>query len=182
MTVNGRRRLRLFFKFGLLVSLPLAGYLWALTGPSPWTIGLGALCVVMALGAEGLASASEGRLRQLKAEADAEDRAFETEVNTREEKIRQMDRVVETLSNQNHDLRGRLVSLHGEVHRVLGDDGLARASPSGRGLLSEPHRLAHRLPAQSALPRGRDRAVHLAGLCTGHGAGSGAVVAVHHSP
>ena len=118
MTVNGRRRLRLFFKFGLLVSLPLAGYLWALTGPSPWTIGLGALCVVMALGAEGLASASEGRLRQLKAEADAEDRAFETEVNTREEKIRQMDRVVETLSNQNHDLRGRLVSLHGEVHRV----------------------------------------------------------------
>ena len=118
MTVNGRRRLRLFFKFGLLVSLPLAGYLWALTGPSPWTIALAAVCVVMALGAEGLISVSETKLMQLKAETDEGDRAFAAEVATREEKIRQMDRMVENLSTQNHDLRGKLVSLHGEVHRL----------------------------------------------------------------
>ena len=118
MTVNGRRKLRLFCKFGLLVGLPLAGYLWALTGLSPWTIGLAGACVVMALSAEGLASASESRLSQLKKQAEAEDRTFETEISTREEKIRQMDHVVETLSSQNHDLRGKLVSLHGEVHRM----------------------------------------------------------------
>jgi predicted RNase H-like nuclease (RuvC/YqgF family) len=118
MTVNGRRTLRLFFKFGLLVSLPLAGYLWAITGNSPWTIGVGSACVVMALAAEALATVSESRLSQLKALANTEDRAYETEVATREEKIRQMDRVVETLSNQNHDLRSKLVSLHGEVHHL----------------------------------------------------------------
>lgn len=118
MTLDAQRSLRLFFKFGLLVSLPLAGYLWALMGVSPWTIGLGLVCVVMALGAEGLASSEELRLNQLKALAGSEEQAFATEAATRDEKIRQMDRVVDTLSNQNHDLRGRLVSLHSEVHRL----------------------------------------------------------------
>lgn len=118
MTLDGQRSLRLFFKFGLLVSLPLAGYLWALMGPSPWTLGVGALCLVMALGAEGLASAAETRLTQLRTIAATEEQAFTAEFANREERIRQMDRVVETLSNQNHDLRGKLVSLHGEVHRL----------------------------------------------------------------
>ena len=67
MTLDGQRSVRLFFKLGLLVSLPVAGYLWAQTGLSQWTIGLGAICVIMALGAEGLASAAESRLAQLKA-------------------------------------------------------------------------------------------------------------------
>jgi hypothetical protein len=118
MTVNGRRRLRLIFKFGLLVSLPLTGYLWALTGPSPWSIGLAAVCVVLALGAEGLVSVSEMKLSQLQGEADVEDRTFAAAIAARGEKIRQMDRTVDTLSSQNHDLRGKLVSLHGEVYRM----------------------------------------------------------------
>lgn len=118
MTFNGRRRLRLFLKLGLLVSLPLAGYLWAVSGLSPLTIGLSAVCAVLALGAEGLASASETRLLELKALSDEEDRKFTAEMAIHDEKIRQMDHVVETLSNQNHDLRGKLVSLHGEVHRL----------------------------------------------------------------
>ena len=118
MTVNGRRGLRLFFKFGLLVSLPLAGYLWAQTGASPEAIALGAVCVVMALGAEGLASTAESHLSKLRAFADAGERGYTSEVTTKDEKIRQMDRIVETLSNQNHDLRGKLVSIHGEVHRI----------------------------------------------------------------
>lgn len=123
MTLDGQRSLRLFFKFGLLVSLPLAGYLWASMGVSPWTIGLGLVCLVMALGAEGLASSEELRLNQLKALAGSEEQAFATEAATRDEKIRQMDRVVDTLSNQNHDLRGRLVSLHSEVHRLQEETG-----------------------------------------------------------
>ena len=118
MTVNGRRNFRLFFKFGLLVSLPLTGYLWALTGASPAALAMSAVCVVLALGAEILASASEGQLGQLSALENAEEQKFQTEASTRDEKIRQMDRIVETLSNQNHDLRGKLVSIHGEVHRL----------------------------------------------------------------
>ena len=118
MTADGLRRLRVFFKFGLLVSLPVAGYLWAQTGVSAAAISMSAVCVVMALGAEGLASAAETRLSRLRAIADAGDRGFQTEINNKDERIRQMDRIVETLSNQNHDLRGKLVSIHGEAHRV----------------------------------------------------------------
>jgi hypothetical protein len=118
MTADGLRRLRVFFKLGLLVSLPVAGYLWAQTGVSAAAISMSAVCVVMALGAEGLASAAEMRLSRLRAIADAGDRGFQTEVNSKDEKIRQMDRIVETLSNQNHDLRGKLVSMHSEAHRV----------------------------------------------------------------
>ena len=58
MTADGLRRLRVFFKFGLLVSLPVAGYLWAQTGVSAAAIAMSTVCVVMALGAEGLASAA----------------------------------------------------------------------------------------------------------------------------
>ena len=96
MTTDGLRRLRVVFKFGLLVSLPVAGYLWAQTGTSALT------------------------------------------VTSKDEKIRQMDRIVETLSNQNHDLRGKLISLHGEVHRAQdgaselpAQDGAAEAEPTG---------------------------------------------------
>ena len=118
MTVNGRRNIRLVFKFGLLVSLPLTGYLWALTGASPAALAMSAVCVVMAAGAEILASASEGQLGQLRALEDAEEQNFQSEAATRDEKIRQMDRIVDTLSNQNQDLRGKLVSIHSEVHRL----------------------------------------------------------------
>ena len=123
MTANWRRTVRLLFKFGLLVSLPLAGYLWAQTGVSTLAIAMSAVCVVMALGAEGLASGAEATLSQLRAEADTEERAFLSEASSRDEKIRQMDRIVETLSNQNHDLRGKLVSLHGEMHRLDAEMG-----------------------------------------------------------
>ena len=118
MTVNGRRSLRLFFKFGLLVSLPLTGYLWALTGQSPLSLAMTAVCVVMAIGAETLVTVQESHLNKMIAIDDGEERAFQSEAASRDERIRQMDRIVETLSNQNHDLRGKLVSIHGEVHRL----------------------------------------------------------------
>ena len=78
MTADGLRRLRVFFKFGLLVSLPVAGYLWAQTGVSAAALAMTAVCVVMALGAEGLASAAESRLarmRAFEARQDAVERA-----------------------------------------------------------------------------------------------------------
>lgn len=121
MTSEGRRRLRVLFKFGLLVSLPLTGYLWALPNQSSLSISvmiMTALSVVMALGAEGLASVAESELTQLKAKASLEDKQWTAEIAGRDEKIRQMDRIIETLSNQNHDLRGKLVSVHGEMHRL----------------------------------------------------------------
>ena len=118
MAVGGRRKLRLFFKFGLLVCLPVTGYLWAVTGVSTQSITMTALSVVMALGAEGLVSAAEARLSGLREQDATAENVFRAEAHTRDEKLRQMDRIVETLSNQNHDLRGKLVSIHGEVHRV----------------------------------------------------------------
>jgi hypothetical protein len=118
MTVKGRRNFRLVFKFGLLVSLPLTGYLWALFGASPAALAMSAACVIMAIGAETLASASEGQLGELRAQEDAEEQTYKGEAAARDDRIRQMDRIVETLSNQNHDLRGKLVSIHGEVHRL----------------------------------------------------------------
>jgi len=72
----------------------------------------------MALGAEGLVSVAESRLSGLREQEDSAEKVFRAEAHTRDEKLRQMDRIVETLSNQNHDLRGKLVSIHGEVHRV----------------------------------------------------------------
>ena len=133
MTVNVNRRLRLFFKFGLLASLPIAGYLWALTGVSPGTIplaiGVTTLGVLMALGAEIFASAGESRLSSLR-EQDAEaERNFRVEAQSRDERLRQMDRIVETLSNQNYDLRGKLVALHGEVSRLAGGAADPAAAP-----------------------------------------------------
>ena len=118
MTVGGHRKLRLFFKFGLLVCLPVTGYFWARSGISLQSIAFSVLCVIMAIGAEGLASAGESRLFSLRETEEEAERAFQVEAQSREERLRQMDRIVETLSNQNHDLRGKLVSLHGEVHRV----------------------------------------------------------------
>lgn len=121
MTSEGRRKFRVLFKFGLLVSLPLTGYLWAL--PSQASVSMGVLVmtvlsVILALGAEGLASVAETELSQLKAQAAAEDQQRAAEIAGRDEKIRQMDRIIETLSNQNHDLRGKLVSVHGEMTRL----------------------------------------------------------------
>ena len=118
MTADWRRTARLLFKFGLLISLPLAGYLWAQTGVSPLAIGMSALCVAMALGAEGLASGAEARLARLRATADAEERSYSIQGTTQDERLRQMDRIVEPLSNQNHHLRGKLVTIHGEMHRL----------------------------------------------------------------
>lgn len=148
MTSEGRRRLRVLFKFGLLVSLPLTGYLWALPSPTGMSTGIivmTALSVVMALGAEGLASIAESELTQLKAKSALEDKQWSAEVAGRDEKIRQMDRIIETLSNQNHDLRGKLVSVHGEMHRLRDEvehgrvastelmDGLDQLTSTGNG-------------------------------------------------
>lgn len=138
MTVSGLRRLRVAFKFGLLVSLPVVGYLWAMTGPGVLTLAATAVCVVMALGAEGLATAAETRLAHMRATEEEEERLFQAATTARSEKIRQMDRIVETLSNQNHDLRSKLISLHGEVHR-------AQAELRGLGL--EPLAEDGRTPA-----------------------------------
>ena len=133
MTAEGRRSLRVLFKAGLLISLPVTGYLWAQTGASTLAIAMTVVCGVMALGAELLASLAEADLATLRTVADAEDSNFEIQVTGKDEKIRQMDRIVETLSNQNHDLRGKLVSIHGEVHRINEETEHAAAAAEAAG-------------------------------------------------
>lgn len=134
MTAEGRRKLRVLFKFGLLVSLPITGYVWAMPAEGAMSVGavvLTLLSIVMALGAEGLASVAETELSQLRSESAAQDQEWTSELASREEKIRQMDRIIETLSNQNHDLRGKLVSVHGEMHPLR--DEVEHGRPGGDG-------------------------------------------------
>ena len=118
MTHNSMRKIRLSFKFGLLVTLPLAGYVLAQTGISIVSIGLAGAALVMAFVAETLATAAERQLVQAKAEIETKDQALQEEMAKMKESARQTDRIVEALSAQNHDLRYKLGEQHREIVKL----------------------------------------------------------------
>ena len=131
MTAEGRRKLRVLFKFGLLVSLPITGYVWALPTATIGPTGAFLLTIVsiaLAFGAEGLASMAEFELSNLKTQSSKDGQNWTSEIARRDEKIRQMDRIIETLSNQNHDLRSKLVSVHSDMHRLRDEAEEKRAA------------------------------------------------------
>ena len=120
MTANNRRVLRMLCKALLLISLPLAGFVWALPDESTNMAAAAVLTLVslaVGFGAEFLASATENDIEELDARiaVDAQRRAHEIEI--RDEKLRQFDRIVNLLSEQNHDLRGKLVSVQIAMQR-----------------------------------------------------------------
>lgn len=131
MTAAGRRIWRLFFQFGLLVSLPLTGYLWAQSGVSLAAIGMSVACVVMAFSVEVLDSSEDALLANLKTVAAAEESSFTNQVVEKDENIREMDRIVELLSSKNDELRDMLVSAEGEMPHPHDD-------PEESGSQSEP--------------------------------------------
>jgi hypothetical protein len=114
MTANNRRFVRMLCKALLLISLPLAGFVWALPDDATNLAAAAVLTLVslaVGFGAEYLASSTENDIQELDARivVDAQRRA--DELAMREEKLRQFDRIVNLLTEQNHDLRGKLVSI-----------------------------------------------------------------------
>jgi hypothetical protein len=149
MIANKRRVLRMLCKALLLISLPLAGFVWALPDD---TINMAAAAVLslisltVGFGAEYLASSTENDIQELDARiaADAQRRA--DELAMRDEKIRQFDRIVNLLTEQNHDLRGKLVSVQIGLQRKK--DAILNAV----GEAVAPEGIAQ--PARSAFARG----------------------------
>lgn len=145
MTATNRRVLRMLCKAMLLVSLPLAGFAWALPESNMMLAGAGALTLlslIVGFGAEALASATESDIRELdqRLAADRAHRAEQLEI--RDEKLRQFDRIISLLTEQNHALRAKLIAVQVDLQRkkdalleaaeeaVALDDALETLSPA----------------------------------------------------
>jgi len=120
MAANNRRVVRMLCKALLLISLPLAGFVWALPDDATNLAAVVALTLVslgVGFGGEYLASSTENDIQELDARiaVDAQRRA--DELAMRDEKLRQFDRIVNLLTEQNHDLRGKLVSVQVGLQR-----------------------------------------------------------------
>lgn len=102
----------------LLISLPLTGFMWALPS-DPTVIGgatlLTLLSIGVGVGAELLAASNEAELNVLGARRAAMTKQRAEELEIRDEKIRQFDRVAALLTEQNHALRAKLISLQVEI-------------------------------------------------------------------
>jgi hypothetical protein len=120
MTANNRRVVRMLCKALLLISLPLAGFVWALPDNTANLAAVVALTLVslgVGFGAEYLASSTENDLQELDARIAVDAQRRTDELAMRDEKLRQFDRIVNLLTEQNHDLRGKLVSVQVGLQR-----------------------------------------------------------------
>jgi len=120
MTAAKRRVLRMMCKALLLISLPLAGFVWALPEDSTMLAAAGALTLVSLLvgfGAEYLASSTENDILELSQRMAADGTRRTEEVAIREEKIRQFDRIVNLLTEQNNTLRAKLITVQVDLQR-----------------------------------------------------------------
>ena len=120
MTAGTRRVVRMLCKASLLVSLPLAGFVWALPENSTMLLGAGLLTMfslAVGFGAEYLASATENDLEQLAARVTADRERRTHEIEERDEKLRQFDRIMSLLTEQNHRLRAKLVEIQVDLQR-----------------------------------------------------------------
>jgi septal ring factor EnvC (AmiA/AmiB activator) len=104
----------------LLVSLPLAGFAWALPETTTMMLGAGALTLLslaVGFGAEVLASATESDIYELREQMSADGKRRAAELEARDEKLRQFDRIVGLLSDQNHSLRAKLITVQIDLQR-----------------------------------------------------------------
>ena len=114
MTAAKRRILRMMCKVALLISLPLAGFVWALPEDSTMLMAAGLLTLLslaVGFGAEALASATENDLEHLAQRMSSDSHRRSNELEARDEKLRQFDRIVSLLTEQNHNLRAKLVAV-----------------------------------------------------------------------
>lgn len=129
MTPDKRRILRMLCKGLLLVSLPLAGFVWALPEDGS-TMTAAALLTVVALvvgfGAEFLAASNENEIEQLSGRIAVASERRAQALDQQDEKLRQFDRMVNLLTEQNHDLRAKLLGVQVSLQRRR--DALLRAA------------------------------------------------------
>lgn len=144
MTADKRRVVRMLCKGLLIVSLPLAGFVWALP-ETPSTMTAAAVLSLVALafgfGAEFLASSTENDIHQLSGRLATDSQRRTEALEQQDEKIRQFDRMVNLLTEQNHDLRSKLLAVQVSLQRrreallraageaIVGDD-LALPAPA----------------------------------------------------
>lgn len=144
MTANKRRVVRMLCKGLLLISLPVAGFVWGLPENGS-TMALAALLTVVALvvgfGAEFLAASNENELEQLSVRMAAARERRAAALEQQDEKLRQFDRMVSLLTEQNHDLRAKLLAVQVSLQRrrdallqaagdAIGSDGVALPAPA----------------------------------------------------
>ena len=124
MTAAKRRVLRMLCKALLLISLPLAGFVWALSEDSTMMVAAGlltALSLAVGFGAEYLASSTENDLQELGDRISMETQRRADALEERDEKLRSFDRMVALLTEQNHDLRAKLISIQVSLQRQRQD-------------------------------------------------------------
>lgn len=120
MTAEKRRVLRMLCKALLLVALPLAGFVWALPEDSTMLAAAAALTLaslIVGFGSEYLASSAESDLHDLCERLPVESRRRAEELEARDERLRQFDRLVTLLTEQNNSLRAKLVAVQVDVQR-----------------------------------------------------------------
>ncbi|MCX7349103.1 MAG: hypothetical protein NTZ54_06115 [Alphaproteobacteria bacterium] len=143
MTAGKRRIVRMLCKAVLLVSLPLAGYVWALPENSNMLLGAGVLTLlslIVGFGAEVLASATESDLNELGERITVETQRRADELEIRDEKLRQFDRMVSLLTQQNHDLRASLIAVQVDLQRRRAALVEANEQAAGMDDVSQPLR------------------------------------------
>ncbi len=143
MTAGKRRIVRMVCKAVLLVSLPLAGYVWALPENSNMLLGAGVLTLlslIVGFGAEVLASATESDLNELGERITVETQRRADELEIRDEKLRQFDRMVSLLTQQNHDLRASLIAVQVDLQRRRAALVEANEQDAGMDDVSQPLR------------------------------------------
>ena len=120
MTAEKRRVLRMICKALLLITLPLTGFVWALPENSSMLMvagGLTLLSLIVGFGAELFASATENDLKVMSAKVMADNQRRVEELQARDEQLRQFDRIVGLLTEQNQSLRGQLLGVQMELQR-----------------------------------------------------------------
>lgn len=138
MATDKRRVLRMSCKGLLLLCLPLAGFVWALPEDSTMLAAAGVLTVLslaVGFGAEYLASSTENDLRELDASMAAASVHRSEQLKAQDERLRQLDRIVSVLEDQNNSLRGKLVSL--QVQLQQGKEALLEAASGEAAKLEE---------------------------------------------
>lgn len=123
MTSQGRRVLRMLCKFGLLVCLPITGFIWALpadTHVMGGAVTLTVVSIVLGFGAELLAASNESEFQTLSAQYAADSQRRAEALAERDEKLRQYDRIAALLTEQNNSFRAKLITLQVDMQRRRG--------------------------------------------------------------
>ena len=107
MMIDRKRRwIHLVAKVVLLISLPLAGFSWAFS----WDHTVPVMLTILSIAAAVVAEVLEEKERKVLEDRIAElNRLHTDDLAHRDEKIRQLDRVVDVLENHNHDMRAKLI-------------------------------------------------------------------------